>query len=431
MKSVRKIGQKIERRLKEKGWVNLIIFSLTRLPGLLLVGTLCFVLRLLKPLVFIRFGSLYADKIGPLVSLPGLYLLEKDQGIQPHKSVDIFHDGYGEHHHVCNTQLLRMWRRIFAKRKQVILADKSVKWFFDFCQRNAMGSEHIIQTTKNGRDVLGLIEQAPVYLSFTTDEIAQAQSEIQAMGIAPGVPFVCLMNRDQSYLKRTFPDKDWDYQSFRNCDINNYIKTAEALTKRGYFVIRMGAVVGDTMKTDNPMIIEYAKGGFRSELLDIYLAAHCHFFIGCNSGMDAVPWFFQRPEVYVNVSEIDYLHSWLSNNVMIFKKYWLKNEKRFMTVAEMLESGAGRFHCTAEYEQLGIELVENTPEEIFDVVDEQDQRLKGTWQESDEDDGLQAIFWSHFKDSNLHGVIRSRIGAKFLRLHKELLGLSPKARSVV
>ena len=46
---------------------------------------------------------------------------------------------------------------------------------------------------------------------------------------------------------------------------------AEMLTAKGNFVIRMGHLVSDLMKTKNPKIIEYDKGGYRTELLDIYI----------------------------------------------------------------------------------------------------------------------------------------------------------------
>jgi putative glycosyltransferase (TIGR04372 family) len=41
----------------------------------------------------------------------------------------------------------------------------------------------------------------------------------------------------------------------------------------------MGEIVKKKIKTKNPMIIDYATNGMRTELLDIYLAAKCDFCI--------------------------------------------------------------------------------------------------------------------------------------------------------
>ena len=93
-----------------------------------------------------------------------------------------------------------------------------------------------------------------------------------------------------------------------------------------------------------------------------------------------------------------------------------------MTFQEIIDSNVSKFGRTDEYENMGIELIENTPEEISDVVNEQIQRLNGTWQETAEDEELQKKFWSSLESSSLHGVIRARIGAKFLKQNSELLG---------
>lgn len=52
---------------------------------------------------------------------------------------------------------------------------------------------------------------------------------------------------------------------------------------------------------------------------------------------------------------------------------------------------------------------------------EMDERLKGTWQTTEDDEELQRRFWSLFKPSELNGIIVSRIGTKFLRQNQELL----------
>ena len=69
-----------------------------------------------------------------------------------------------------------------------------------------------------------------------------------------------------------------------------------------------------------------------------------------------------------------------------------------MSIREILESGAGMFYHAQEYDQAGIELVDNTPEEITAVVMEMEERINGTWQSTEEDEELQLRFWSAFKE---------------------------------
>ena len=92
-----------------------------------------------------------------------------------------------------------------------------------------------------------------------------------------------------------------------------------------------------------------------------------------------------------------------------------------MTFKEIFESGAGRFLHTEKYNKLGIELIENTPDEILDVSMEMHHRLNNTWETTEEDEELQKEFWRQFPKSELHGEIHARIGSDWLRKNRELL----------
>ena len=81
----------------------------------------------------------------------------------------------------------------------------------------------------------------------------------------------------------------------------------------------------------------------------------------------------------------------------------------------------GRCMQAERYERLGIEPVENTPEEITALTKEMDERLNGTWQTTEEEEALQRRFWSLFKRDELNGVFYLRIGSAFLRENRALL----------
>ena len=92
-----------------------------------------------------------------------------------------------------------------------------------------------------------------------------------------------------------------------------------------------------------------------------------------------------------------------------------------MTFREILDSEIGRFEESQKYAERGIEIIENTAEEILDLAVEMEERLKGTWQTTPEDEELQKKIWSLFKQNDLNNVIRARVGTKFLRQNKGLL----------
>ena len=63
-----------------------------------------------------------------------------------------------------------------------------------------------------------------------------------------------------------------------------------------------------------------------------------------------------------------------------------------MTYQEIYNSGAHLFLESRQFEENGIELIENTPEEIAAAVLEMEARLNGRWETTEEDEELQKRF---------------------------------------
>ena len=81
--------------------------------------------------------------------------------------------------------------------------------------------------------------------------------------------YVCLAVRDENYLNKMEPRGDWSYHDYRNSNIINYLEAADELTKRGYYVLRMGKNNKIKFETNNPMIIDYSFSKYRSDFMDI------------------------------------------------------------------------------------------------------------------------------------------------------------------
>jgi len=274
------------------------------------------------------------------------------------------------------------------------------------------------------RDIHGLLAQTKPHLSFTPGEEAEGRRLLQELGVPTGVPFVCLCARDSAYDEAThYP---WDLHGLHrsdhlNSDIATHLAAAEELVRRGYVIFRMGAIVHAALQTQNPRIIDYAKIA-RTDFLDIFLGAHCRFYVGDGCGLAAVPHIFRRPLALVNAIPLEYLWTWNPYDLFIPKKLWLRAERRLLTFREIIESGVGRFQVARLYEEQGIELIENTSDEITALAVEMDERLQGIWRSTEEDEALQRRFWSIFKLGKVPTYIRARVGAEFLRQNQALLG---------
>ena len=382
------------------------------------------VIRLIRPWLLVRLGGLMSVRIGHFAANTELYLCEQDAGINAPKQryVDLFYMAYRP---ICNQQLATMWKRILRVWPAWILAPISL-----INRLIPGGAVHEIgNNTNSDRDVHNLLDRFTPHLEHTSEEEARGEAGMREMGISPDTPFVCLIVRDNAYLDTHLSSGEWNYHNYRDSDIQNYILAAEELAACGYFVIRMGAKVMEAMKTKHPRIIDYATNGMRSDFMDIYLGAKCEFCISVGTGFDAVPYIFRRPVVYVNMVPLGYLFTFRQQFLCITKHHFAAAENRELTLSEIFNHGVGFYMRTSEYASKGIKLIENTPEEIRDVVIEMAERLNGTWKPHEDDEVLQRRFWEIFptdavdayQGRPLHGEIRVRFGAEFLRKNKDFL----------
>lgn len=379
------------------------------------------IMRALSPLILIRVGPLYSKRIGHFAASPEIYLCERDKNTHVRKPHDILY--YLKP--ISNYQLKKMWERILY-----VSPFSRFMYFIDRLNRLLPGGDvHVVPISiKKDRDTEGLLLCTTPHLSFSPEEERRGQREIRNLGIPEEAVFVCFHARDSAYLNTVYSDTDWRYQDFRNCSIQNYIPAVEELTKRGYFAVRMGALVRDPLSTDNPMIVDYASK-HRTDFLDIYLSAKCKFFISSNSGISVISTIFRRPVVYANFIPLENAFACSAVNLFIPKKYWSREEKRFLTFHEMLNLGIGKLsgkYRAEKYEESGIDYIENTPQEITSVVIEMEERVRGSWSDTEEDEELQCRFWSLFTPETLsakvHGAKNmSRIGTDFLRQNRSLL----------
>ena len=395
-----------------------VIFLMKNQIQMLAFVPFVILIRLLKPIIVLRFGPLISDRIGHLAANTELYLCEKHIS-QSEKAVSDF---LYIRKPVSNSQLVKMWKRrlkIFAVAENI-----------DTCNRKLPGgSVHYVPMIERGdRDTRDLLSGSRPHLYFTDTELQRGKVFLKKFGIRDKNSFVCFHGRDPHYIRnlarlqsRSHPSKVGSRKhDYRNSDIDSFIPAMEELSDKGYYCFRLGAIVQKSIRTQNSRIVDYACNGMRTEFLDIFLSANCRFLVTDPSGIESVSMIFRVPLIHVNMVPLELTSTYVKDCLFIPKKLWLKNEHRFMTFREIFESGAGRFYHTEKYENSGIVVVQNSPEEIEDVVLEMEARLNGTWIDNSELDSLQEKFWNLFPQSELHGRFRARIGTSFLQRNLDL-----------
>lgn len=398
--------------------IKKVIQFIFSIPPYILSLPLVLLIRLVRPFFLIRFGGLFSSRIGHLAANTELYLCELDEGINrpPIKFFDIFYLMFEPN---CNEYLVNMWKRVLTIWPRWIIKPIVI------VNRILPGWQlHEICNMQHDRDINNLLDKYKTHISFTQEEEDIGESSLRKMGIPPGADFICLLVRDSAYLN----DASWSYHNYRDCTIDNYKLAAEEMAERGYYVVRMGVVVSSKFSSSHGRVIDYATNGMRSEFMDIYLGAKCKFCISTSSGWDAIPFIFRKPIIYAPIVPVGYFFTFSDNFSAITKHHIDTDSGKELTLSEIFERGVGFCMTASDYEEKRITLIENTPEEIRDLVIEFEDRVRGTWETLEKDELLQKQFWQIFpvnatdiKGVALHGQIKGRFGTHFLRQNQNWL----------
>ena len=389
---------------------------------ILLTAPIVFFIWALRPLLLIRFGVFSANRIGAFAPEAQGYLLKQKCKIVRSRSADFI----GVLGPISNLQLLKMLTR------QIRVLPGAWLWLlFDRgCQFWTRSSLHHGGTLISLNDFPQFLNY-PALLHFTSSEKLAGNNLLRALGVPSDAPWVCIHNRDAEYLStkvaasKSNLKNSWEYHNYRDFSAKSMLLASEELTKRGYFVLRMGAVVAEQLISTNPKIVDYASTPLRSDFADIFLLAHCAAYFGSDSGIATVPLIFCRPVIHVNwpLSQVATL-TFQGPLIFITKHLYNQATKHRLGIGEVFDRKLMNAGDSRLYEEAGVDVVDNTPEEICGLAMELDERLKGTWRPQAQDEQLQRQFWDIFRHHcppEHVGSVQPRIGAAFLRQHRYLI----------
>ncbi len=429
----------LNRSLKKKA-ITLLLFPFFGVPVIFI--------RFLSPWLKIRFGELESSGIGHLALPIEIYLSEIDQGLHhpgrkmknPTASSGVsrmndlspqvagnktpsggFKDIWCTQKIISNHLLLEKWSLYLTIWPRWIVKPMIlVNDLIPGGHTNRIPYRYIYQQTRPWQfcDINGVLPTSKIHINFSEEEKKEGFETLKKMGIEKNDRYLCFMTRDGAYYS-----EQHDQWAHRNSSIHPMAQALEYFgLKKKYKFIRMGAKVIEKLNTNNSSFIDYAANGMRTELLDLFLIAHCHFMVSTATGLDSLASAFRRSVVYVNLADFGTADVWGENTLFIPKKLWSITEKRFLTFSEIFKIGAHFFGETWQYKKAGIEWIDNEVEEIQAAVSEMEQRLSQTWISYPEDEKLQNKFRSLWptRSAGLK-ILKSRIGTEFLRRNQGLL----------
>lgn len=374
-------------------------------------------LRASRPFVRIRLGPLHSQAIGHLVLDPELYLAERVLDPPPPRELDVFFHDEPLSNRLVDRMLRRRLRVLPLGRLGISFGWWTRQWPLPEPHRVSFFRPIRSATDPKalrGYDSKGVLARTPAQLAFTKREMEKGRRMMRELGIPDQAPFVCLFQRDLAYFKHRFARVDYTHTEHRSSSIENFALAAIELARRGYYVLRMGAKVAQPLPVEHPQVIDYA-WRHRTDFLDIFLPAHCRFYIGDSSGYACVPEIFRRPIALTNFVSLSKPNISGPDDIFIPKKIWSTAAGRYLRADERL-GFVGLAWKAPDLARHGLEVEENSPEEIRDHAIEMDERLNGTWRKQPGDEELQRAYWSAYKQPVWEPTaMPNPIGTSYLR----------------
>ena len=376
-------------------------------------------LRVLRPIVTIRFRNLPADEIGPLTVVSQHYLRIKETQ-QKKRQLDFWY--LKDSVKVSNDYMLN-----FVKSQIKVHRSRFIELVAAISEKLPGAQHHQIESEIR----ITLLEGVGKKLKLPQKDRDSSSEYVKKIGIDPQKEFIALMVRDGAYksdIVQANTQLRTDKEIYRNQDINDYLQVAEKFASMNVQIVRMGAKVERPFTSNSPLIIDYASTGMRTEAADIYLASECAMCISTNLGFDHLAAMSGKLRVITNQALIIQVSTlFYSTDVFILQRFIESSSGRLLTLSESLQFAEIRnldwYHKVIDR---GLDFVRNTPEEILEASLEGWQRSKGQWVDLPGDLELQAKYWHIYdtffpehKDRFLNG--RPHVGASFLRNNKSWL----------
>jgi len=376
-------------------------------------------LRVLRPIVTIRFRNLPADEIGPLTVVSQHYLRIKETQ-QKKRQIDFWY--LKDSVKVSNDYMLN-----FVKSQIKVHRSRFIELVAAISEKLPGAQHHQIESEIR----ITLLEGVGRKLKLPQKDCDSSSEYVKKIGIDPQKEFIALMVRDGAYksdIVQANTQLRTDKEIYRNQDINDYLQVAEKFASMNVQIVRMGAKVERPFTSNSPLIIDYASTGMRTEAADIYLASECAMCISTNLGFDHIAAMSGKLRVITNQALIIQASTlFYSTDVFILQRFFERSSGRLLTLSESLQFAEIRnldwYHKVIDR---GLDFVRNTPEEILEASLEGWQRSKGQWVDLPGDLELQAKYWHIYdtffpehKDRFLNG--RPHVGASFLRNNKSWL----------
>ncbi|SDT94504.1 putative glycosyltransferase, TIGR04372 family [Verrucomicrobium sp. GAS474] len=290
-----------------------------------------------------------------------IFVKAKILGLLPEKTLEIVIEPEAP---VANKELLRYWEKYLPMH---VHTEEAREFYSKYrLLKKKLGR---LELTNGEADtpffLCGKMEREwlakghPPLLTLSSEHESTGRDYLAKSGLKSSDWYVALHVREGGF------HGDGKGRDARNSNIETYIKAIKKITEMGGWVIRLG----DPLMKPLPRmerVIDYAFSPDKSQALDVFLPVKSRFFLCTNSGPCCVAAIFGTPILVTNCYPLT-VRPWYACCTYM-PKLMTKLSGGHVPLSEMIRPPLAYLENTATLQELGIQLIDNTEDEILDAV---------------------------------------------------------------
>ena len=220
-----------------------------------------------------------------------------------------------------------------------------------------------------------LVRQTDPWFSINSLENSSFQSKIYHQGKVK--PLVALFLRDVDFRSRTYNTLTITSSDYRDVNEDNYIPFARSLSTR-FSIIKMGRAGKYHQGRDNQYWYNYSNSKVQSDFNDFFLTGNSDICITTDSGSLSIPLLFRKKIVQTNLSLFGLIEG-PSSTIVTLKDHRCIANGRLLSLEELVRLGIHRISDQKSFNLLGVEVIENSPDDLYRLAQEVEEIYGGIW----------------------------------------------------
>ena len=313
----------------------------------------------------IKIGRIESRLFGHLLIQIELFLCEKENKYLEDIIVVWFNDKY-----VSNNFVLKKWRtKLFVLPRHILepmyVFFSSFKFLNNYLYTVAEKNSSNQSIIKAGRQVdkYKLLQKSKPFINFSDSEKNLANKQLSKLGINEKDKIVCFSARSKHFRYE-------NYNVSRNSEINNQLKGIKYLADLNFKCLRMGKNEKNKLNFTDKNVIDLAFSDIRNDMLDLFVASKCEFFISSSSGIDEMATIMRKKKMLIDFMHFDGMPLLNLDMIPIILPKRIKNlnNKKFLSYSEIFDFEWSYINTINDNKDSKHDLIDNCENEISNSI---------------------------------------------------------------